>query len=88
MPHFQEFWDAMAALKASLPFAIALPILIALVFASIVDRLERRLNVHQDDTSQDWVEDAEPAASEHRNWKLVSTGRALAGSGSRNREHA
>jgi hypothetical protein len=43
MPRSHELWDTMAALKTSLPLAIALPILVALMLASIADWLERRL---------------------------------------------
>jgi|SRR5215510_10190723 len=36
----------MDALKASPPFAVALPILVAIVFASLADWLERYLGMH------------------------------------------
>ena len=88
MPDFHELWDAMAALKASLPFAIALPILVALVFASIADWLERRLTTDQASPSQDWADDAAASASEHRRWRLGRTGRPLLAAADRNREHA
>lgn len=45
MPDVYDLWSGLAALKTLPPFVIALPILIALVFASIADWLERRLSV-------------------------------------------
>ena len=61
MSHFHDLWHWMAALKTSLPFAIALPILVATVFASIVDWLERYLAADQQTASQHQADD--PSAS-------------------------
>ena len=61
MSHFHDLWHWMAALKTSLPFAIALPILVATLFASIVDWLERYLATYQETASQHQADN--PSAS-------------------------
>lgn len=40
MADVQDLWALTSALKTSIPFAIALPILLATVFANIADWLE------------------------------------------------
>jgi len=75
MPGSHELWDTMAALKTSLPFAIALPILVALMLASIADWLERRLTRDQAPPLRDWADDT--AASANQRWRHGRTGRPL-----------
>jgi hypothetical protein len=86
MPGSYELWDAMAALHTSLPFAVALPILVALVLASIADWLERRLTTDQASPSQDLADDT--AASANQRWRHGRKGRPLLATVDRNREHA
>ena len=60
MADFDDLWNWMAALKTSLPFAIALPILLATGFASLADWFEAtwpRIGRHR----QQWHAD-EPGA--------------------------
>ena len=52
MPDVQDLWALASALKTSLAFAIALPILVATVFASIVDWLEGYLARQQSPQGQ------------------------------------
>jgi hypothetical protein len=86
MPGSHELWDTMAALPTSLPFAIALPILVALVLASIADWLERRLTTDQASTSQDLADNT--ATSANQRWRHARTGRPLLAPVDRNRERA
>jgi hypothetical protein len=52
MPDVQDLWALADALKTSLPFAVALPILVATVFANIVDWLEGYLTRQQSPQEQ------------------------------------
>ncbi len=52
MPDVQDLWALASALKTSLAFAIALPILVATVFANIVDWLEGYLTRQQSPQGQ------------------------------------
>jgi hypothetical protein len=47
MTDLHDLWEMTSALKTSLPFAIALPLLVAIAFATLVDWLERYLLGHQ-----------------------------------------
>jgi len=55
MPDRYQLWEWASALKASLPFAMALPIFIATVFASLVDWVEAYLvgQQYEQDRSDD-----------------------------------
>jgi hypothetical protein len=88
MPDLYDLWEAVSTLKASLPFAIALPILVALVFASIADWLERRLTTDQAAASRDWADSAATSAKQHRRWGFAWRRRSLLTAGDRNRKHA
>src|SRR5262245_48807374 len=70
--HDLQNW--MDALKASPPFAVALPILVATVFASLADWLERYLGMHPNAE-----EDREHVLSRSEaDWRaLVATGGRL-----------
>ena len=47
MWYFHDLWAWMAALRTSLPFAVALPILLATAFATLADWLEHYLSHYQ-----------------------------------------
>ena len=47
MSHFQNLSEWMAALTASLPFAIALPILLAIAFATLADWFDHYLTTYR-----------------------------------------
>jgi hypothetical protein len=47
MPDLGDLWALASALKTSLPFAAALPIFVATVFANVADWLEAYLATHQ-----------------------------------------
>ena len=51
MSQFQDLWDWMAALKTSLPFAIALPILLATAFATLADWVDHYLGTYRQTSS-------------------------------------
>ena len=61
-----ELWEGIGALRTSLPFAFALPLLVALVFASIVDWIERRLNADLEDADQDEADATDALAYRHQ----------------------
>jgi hypothetical protein len=86
MPDVYDLWSGLAALKTLPPFVIALPILIALVFASIADWLERRLSASQEAESQDWVDANVFLANQHQSWNAARTGRPLVPAGDRSRK--
>lgn len=77
MPDLQALWIWVTALKGSLPFAIALPILVATVFATVADWVEDYLVRHQ--PKQDPTDDAV--------WDFRTDG-AQRNGGLRNRERA
>jgi hypothetical protein len=59
MPILDDLWQWAAELKASLPFAIALPIAVAIALATLVDWIERSLTAlpkvdSQQPTRADW----------------------------------
>jgi hypothetical protein len=83
-----ELWDGVGALRTSLPFAFALPLVVALMFAFVVDWIERRLNAGQEREAQDRVEDADSWVGRWGSWKLESTSRPLAKTSDHGREHA
>ena len=60
MSQFQDLWDWMVALKTSLPFAIALPILLATAFATLADWFDHYLATYRHAPSQGHA--AEPRA--------------------------
>jgi hypothetical protein len=60
MPSLDDLWQWTSELKASLPFAIALPIAVAIAFATLVDWIERHLTALPTANSQqpaqaDWT---------------------------------
>jgi hypothetical protein len=81
MPDLHALWIWMSALKGSLPFALALPILVATAFATIADWVEDHLVRHQ--ASQDQTDDA---AWEHRSGGASRSEWVVSGDGLRNRE--
>jgi hypothetical protein len=59
MPILDDLWQWAGELKASLPFAIALPIAVAIALATLVDWIERSLTAlpkvdSQQPTRADW----------------------------------
>jgi hypothetical protein len=52
MSQFQDLWDWMGALQTSLPFAIALPIILATVFATFADWFDHFLATYRQTPSQ------------------------------------
>jgi hypothetical protein len=64
-----ELSDVLVRLKTSLPFVVALPIIVALVFASIVDWLERRLTAHPETAAEGHRNDAGIVASRPLRWQ-------------------
>jgi hypothetical protein len=59
MPILDDLWQWVGELKASLPFAIALPIAVAIALATLVDWIERSLTAlpmvdSQQPTRADW----------------------------------
>jgi hypothetical protein len=53
MPILDDLWQWVGELKASLPFAIALPIAVAIALATLVDWIERRLAALPKSASQE-----------------------------------
>jgi hypothetical protein len=75
MADIQDLWQSLAALKTSIPFVIALPILIATVFASIVDWLEGYLADRQDTPSQYQSDDLDPSVRQRQSGEVSATSR-------------
>jgi hypothetical protein len=65
MPSLDDLWQWTGELKTSLPFAMALPIAVAIVFATLVDWLERRLATPPKAASQEPAQ-ADGARVPHR----------------------
>jgi hypothetical protein len=90
MPDLQDVWLWMNALRASLPFAIALPILVATVFATIVDWIEHHLAEYQETASQHQTNDRQTndqrASDASRSRRATSTGWDIIGGDVRRRE--
>jgi hypothetical protein len=58
MPDFQDLWYGINALKTSPLMVIALPMLVATVFASIVDWVESYIGRSQETTSRHLADEA------------------------------
>jgi hypothetical protein len=88
MGGLHELWELMGALRTSLPFAIALPLLVGLVFASAVDWIERRLNAEREGTARDAADARVVVAGRLASRRLALARRHLIDAGDRGREHA
>jgi hypothetical protein len=63
MPEFSDVSQWVTEIKTSVPFAMAVPILVALVLASLVDWIERHLGPRPEEAARRPVKP--PEAAEH-----------------------
>jgi hypothetical protein len=88
MPNLHELSDAMGAVRTSLPFAFALPLLVALAFASVVDWIERRLSKPEEGTAQDPVDARDASPRRSPLWGLEPARQNLIQADGRSHKHA
>jgi hypothetical protein len=74
MPEFSDVSQWVTEIKTSVPFAMALPLLVALVLASLVDWIERNLGPHPEEAARRPVEAPEAAGHPHRSLKGAPAG--------------